>query len=199
VYRDGAAAASGPVTVPAGGGAVDLTVPSFSPTTAHRAYVTIGGWPVPATWDFSPWSCVVVNAQNNPVAGRTCTVTEISAQIGEQEGLTGWWPDEFVNFTIKTSHQGESSHFVRVVADLSVASGLPAGWFDDATDPATSRSTSIFNPSNIIADSDMRCDELPWYRGRSRVAGTTSTFIQQVRNDRDGLAWTLSPTTVTCR
>lgn len=184
VYRGAATAASNPVAVPSGGGAVDLTVPAFSPTTTHQAYVTIGGWPVPATWDFDPWSCVVVNAQNNPVAGRSCTVTGISASTGVHGGVTSIWRDPFATFTITTSHDATSSQYVRVVADLATATGLPAGWFSSAPRPATSSS------STITVDGDMACNELSWYRGRG--AGSRSTFSQQVRNDRNSPAWWLS-------
>lgn len=189
VYTNSAATPSAPVAVPSGGGAVTLSVPQFAPTASHKAYVTIGEWPVPATWTYSPWSCTVVNGSNQPVANRSCTVTGISATTGTQTFL--WiFTDRYATFTITTNHNAGAGQYVRIDADLSTATGLPANWFQGASAPGTSQ-------SNNISAAGMDCSELPWYTARSTSAAPGSTFTQQVRSNRNSAAWSFQAG-VTC-
>lgn len=190
VYTNSAATPSAPVAVPNGGGAVTLTVPQFSPTASHKAYVTIGDWPVPATWNYSPWSCTVVNGSNQPVANRNCTVTGLSATLGTYGGLTGLVRDNIATFTFATTHNASTGQYVRIEADLSTAAGLTPGWFSSAPNPAT------YGTSSLVAS--MACGELPWFTARSANPAPGTTFTQPVRSNRSSPAWWFSGGPVSC-
>lgn len=191
VYSGSATSASVPVVVPSGGGAVALVVPQFSPTATHKAYVTIGGWPVSATWSYSPWSCVVVNSSGQPIDDRNCSVSAVSATTGVHRALILFWvTDRYATFNITTTHNAKSGERVRVTADLSTATGLASDWFAGTTN----RGTSDDFGGNL--DATMACSELPWLTAVSNASPGT-TFTQVVRNNRNSLAWTLAGD-VTC-
>jgi hypothetical protein len=76
---------TGTGVVPAGGGLVTFTTARYKPSSTDRAYVTIGSWPVPATWNGTLpalW-CTVVNG----AATDTCDAT-MSVFTGVKPGGT---------------------------------------------------------------------------------------------------------------
>jgi len=129
----GATSTTTSANVPSGGGSMTINTasPAYTPTTTHQTYVTIGGWPIPSTWSYTPpvattWCRVEVNSGSgwttHPTAG--CSFTHVT--------LGSSWPTPITHrqVTLHFSYTGVptgSSHRIASNVDLSPHVTLGSG------------------------------------------------------------------------
>lgn len=176
----GVSKATGPPTAVAGGGSQTLTVsPAYAPSATDRVSVTVGTWPIPATWTYTaaptyPVCAVyrVVNGVETLQFGKSCTVSSLSlakdawGQVGSRRANV----DVAFTFTGATYPD-----YFKFTVDMSTA-GLPSDW---------SWANAGTAGGNLLLSSAYRCASLPILTGSSNPNwGPTTGFQFQVDEDR---------------
>ena len=150
--------------MPSGGGSVTVTVPSFSPTTAHRTYVTIGGWPVASTWSYSPpapsTGCWVMSA-SGANTGKPCSIDLTRSRaldFGDGRPQGQRTANVYLRFVVAGLAAGEH---IRFTVDMRSVPGLPSGW---STWNTPNRGFAL---GNLEAEPGARCADLPLLTARA--------------------------------
>jgi hypothetical protein len=173
----------GSATAPAGGGALTIPTSGYTPSATDRAFVTIGTWPVSATWAYTPPYpiCGVYRLVNGVETARpgSCTVTSLSA--------AAWWGtagSRLANVDIAFTYTGASyPDYFKFSVDMRTTSGLPTDW---------GWATSGVSGGNLVVSSSYLCGRLPVLDGSSVPSwGPTSGFEFRLVENR-------STTTVSC-
>lgn len=168
--------ASGAATV-AASGATSVPVGAYAPSASLTVRAVVDGWALPTTWSYSPpgnpfGTCTVVNTTGNPIAGQTCSVTDL--RMGTSWGADG---SRTANMYVSFSSTGvNGNQRVQFSLNLQGAQGVPAGW-----NWSTSGSLSGGNISTL---SGYACSELPVLRGQTPPGwgSYTSVFFQVTEN-----------------
>lgn len=85
----GVSRATGSATVVAGGGSQTLTVsPAYAPSATDKVSVTIGTWPVAATWTYTALPYIWCTLVSSGSPGSTCTAT-VTLFHGTKTGGSG--------------------------------------------------------------------------------------------------------------
>lgn len=136
-------------------GAFEIDVPGYVPpaTEVGSAWVTLDGWPMPATWTYippPPNRCVVVDPSGN-VTAQPCRVTGLRMDTP--------WPDPQrpprttnVYFTVAAPELTWNTGTVRITLDLSTVSGIPSSW---------DWSTTTLGGEQLTLASGTSCSSLP--------------------------------------
>lgn len=165
-------------------GAFTVTVPAFVPptTTAGSVWVTLDGWPAPASWTFTPQvttGCVVRTASGT-VTGKACSVTNF--RVDNSWGVA---PNREANssFTVvaPTVDYG-AGEIVRVTLDFSTAVGMPSGW---------RWTTTGVGPGNLVAVPGTSCSTLPVIVA-DVAAWNTNVFVPIKENRAGGSGFVCS-------
>jgi hypothetical protein len=173
VYNSsGVSKATGSPTVVTGGGSQTLPVsPAYTPSATDKVSVTIGTWPVPATWSFIPQVtnvCEVRNADGSVDTTKPCALTSTpsysfwgSSGSGQGNGGTGFSApgianDQYVAFTV------------------SIA-GAPSWW-----SWSNAGLTGVNNGGTVTTS----CSALPTFSGQLQPnkGATPNVFVSFVEN-----------------
>jgi len=176
----GVSKATGSATVAASGGVQTLTVsPAYAPSTTDRVSVTLGTWPIAATWTYTPAPtypvCAVyrvVDGVETLQSGKSCTVSGLSV-AGKAWGQVG---SRRSNVDVAFTFTGATHpDYFKFTIDMGTA-GLPADW---------SWSNAGTAGGNLLLSSAYRCSSLPILTGSSNPSwGPTNGFQFQVDEDR---------------
>lgn len=155
-----------------------ITLPSpsasFTPTVAQKVYATIGGWPVAATWTYTPPTgpvnvCQVRNASDGSLdSTKPCTVTgpiksDYWGSSGSGQG----------NFRTNVSAPGIlNSQYVSFTITLS---GAPSWW------SWSNAGLTRINNSGVVTSS---CSTLPTVSGRlgANIGASPDVYVDIVEN-----------------
>ncbi len=180
VVADGTVTRTGSIaSAPAAGTSVNVTLSgAFTPAPAGvTTAAVVAGWSLATSWSYAPpgnpfGTCVIVNPSGNPIAGQTCTVTDL--RMGTYWGADG---SRTANMYVSFSSTGvNGNQRVQFSLNLQGAQGVPASW-----SWATSGSLT---GGNITTLSGYACSELPVLRGQTPPGwgSYTNVFFQVAEN-----------------